>query len=114
MRQRNGEIRPMMEFLLKKLGVRQFIVTRGRKGCMVLNSEMDFVAVPTFAQNVVDRVGAGDSLFAVTSIGALMNVSNEINGFIGNVAGSLAVEILGNKKSIDKLTLKKYIVSLLK
>jgi rfaE bifunctional protein kinase chain/domain len=114
MRQRNGEIRPMMENLLKKLGARQFIVTRGRKGCMILNDEMDFVAVPTFAQNVVDRVGAGDALFAVTSIGALLDVSNEINGFIGNVAGSLAVEILGNKKTIDKLALKKYIVSLLK
>ena len=114
MRRRNGEIRPMMEHLLKKLGARQFIITRGRKGCMILNNEMDFVAVPTFAQTVVDRVGAGDALFAVTSLGAFLNVSNEINGFIGNVAGSLAVEVLGNKKSVDKLALKKYIVSLMK
>jgi rfaE bifunctional protein kinase chain/domain/rfaE bifunctional protein nucleotidyltransferase chain/domain len=113
-RKRNGGIRPLMEPIAKKLGASKFVVTRGRKGSLVLGDQKDFVAVPTFAQNVVDRVGAGDSFLSVTALAAALGVSNELLGFIGNVAGSLAVEILGNKKSIDKLSLQKYIVSLMK
>jgi len=37
-----------------------------------------------------------------------MGTTNELIGFIGSVVGSLAVEILGNKKSIDKLSVQKY------
>ena len=43
-----------------------------------------------------------------------MGAPDEIIGFIGNVLGSLAVEVLGNKKTIDKLGVKKYVVSLMK
>jgi hypothetical protein len=38
----------------------------------------------------------------------------EIIGFIGNVAGAMAVEVLGNQKSVDRMSLKKHITSLLK
>ena len=72
------------------------------------------IKVPSFVQNVVDRVGAGDAFFSVTALAAVMGVENELLGFIGNVVGSLAVEILGNKKSIDRLSVQKYIVSLMK
>lgn len=113
-RSRNGGIRPMMEPLAKDIGVSQFVVTRGRKGCLVLGDQKEFVAVPAFAQNVVDRVGAGDTFFSVTALAAALGVSDEILGFIGNVVGSLAVEILGNKKTIDKMSVEKYIVSLMK
>ena len=70
--------------------------------------------MPAFAENVVDRVGAGDSFFAVTSLAASLEISNEVLGFIGNLAGSLAVGVLGNEKSIDKKSVQKYAVSLLK
>lgn len=114
MRSRNGRIRPLMERLSKKLEMSKFVVTRGRQGCLVLGDQKEFVAVPAFAQNVVDRVGAGDSFLSVTALAAALGVSDEILGFIGNVVGSLAVGILGNKKSIDKTSVQKYIVSLMK
>jgi len=114
MRRRNGGIKPMMAPLAKRLGASQFVVTRGRKGCLVLGNEKEFVAVPAFAQNIVDRVGAGDAFLSVTALAAALGVPDEILGFIGNVAGSLAVGILGNKKSIDRLSVQKYIVSLMK
>ena len=41
-------------------------------------------------------------------------LADEILGFIGNVVGSLAVEVIGNKKAIDKLSVQKYLVSLMK
>jgi len=62
----------------------------------------------------VDRVGAGDAFLAVTALAAAQGAPGEMIGFIGNVVGAEAVEIVGNDKAIDKLKIKKCIVSLLK
>ncbi len=113
-RVQNGNVRRLMDLMAQKLGCSQLVVTRGRNGCAVWNENGEFVQVPSFAQNVVDRVGAGDAFLSVTSLAAVQGVPNESLGFIGNVVGSLAVETLGNKKSIDKLSVQKYIVSMLK
>lgn len=109
-----GDLRPMMSSVANNLNCTQIVVTQGKKGALVYNKNGEFIEVPSFAQNVVDRVGAGDAFFAVTSLAAIQGVSNEILGFIGNIVGSLAVEILGNKKSIDKESTKKYIASLIR
>lgn len=114
MRDLTGDIRPMMDAVGRKLGCSHIVVTRGKKGCVVRNEQGDFVAVPAFAHKVVDRVGAGDAFLALTSLAAFLNVPDELLGFIGNSMGALAVEIIGNQKSIDKLSLEKYIFSLLK
>jgi len=110
----NGPLRPIMHELINRIGCRQLVVTRGRRGATVTDPQGNFVDVPSFARNVVDRVGAGDAFFAITSMASVLGTSNEVLGFIGNVAGSLAVEIVGNKKAIDKLAAKKYITSLMK
>jgi rfaE bifunctional protein nucleotidyltransferase chain/domain len=112
MRDVSGKLRPMMDFLAQKLDCSQFVVTSGKKGCLVRGGE--FVAVPAFAQRVVDRIGAGDAFLSVTALAAVLKAPDEILGFIGNVVGALAVEIMGNRKSIDKPSVKNFIVSLLK
>lgn len=114
MRDLSSQLRPMMDHLAPKMDCSQFIVTRGRKGCLVRGRGGEFVAVPSFAQQIVDRVGAGDAFLSVTALAAALEAPDEILGFIGNVVGALAVEILGNRKSIDKSSVKKFIVSLLK
>jgi sugar/nucleoside kinase (ribokinase family) len=70
--------------------------------------------VPAFARTVVDRVGAGDAFLSVTSMASVLEFPNEELGFLGNVVGSLAVKTLGNRKAIEKLSVKKNIVSLMK
>lgn len=114
MRDLTGSVRPMMDVIAQKLGCSHFVVTRGRKGCLIRTDQDGFIEVPSFAQKVVDRVGAGDAFFSVTALAAAQGASNEVLAFIGNVVGSLAVEVLGNQKSIDKLSVKKYITALLK
>jgi sugar/nucleoside kinase (ribokinase family) len=114
MRDISGRLRPMMEYLAQKLDCSQFVVTRGKKGCYIRGNSVEFVAVPAFAQRVVDRVGAGDAFFSVTALASVLKAPDEILGFIGNVAGALAVEIMGNRKSIDRQSLKNLTVSLLK
>lgn len=114
MRDPAGEVRAMVGGVAETLGCRQFVVTRGRRGCIVWNREGDMVEVPSFAFKTVDRIGAGDAFLSVTSLAAALGIENEVLGFIGNVVGALAVEIVGNQKAIDKLDTKKYITSILK
>jgi rfaE bifunctional protein nucleotidyltransferase chain/domain len=114
MRDLSGKLRPMMDLLAQKFDCSHFVVTRGKRGCYVRGGAEEFVVVPSLARQVVDRVGAGDAFLSVTSLAAILKVPHEILGFIGNVVGALAVEIMGNQKSIDKPSVKKFIVSLLK
>ncbi len=110
----NGRLRPMINSLARKLDCDCFVVTRGRRGCMIGSKGDKFVQVPSFAARVVDRVGAGDAFLSITSLLARLGVNYEVLGFVGNVVGALAVEVIGNTKPIDKLSVKKYITALLK
>jgi cytidyltransferase-like protein len=110
----DGDLRPLMNDIAGKLDCRRFVVTRGRKGAVVRNHRGEFVEVPSFATNIVDRVGAGDAFFSITALAAAQGAPDEVLGFIGNIVGALAVEVVGNKKSIDKSSTRKYIESILK
>ncbi len=114
MRDLTGRIPAMMDVIAAKLENPTIVVTRGRRGCVVRDREGGFVEIPSFAGNVVDRIGAGDAFFSITAPAAERGVPAEILGLLGNVAGSLAVEVLGNQNSIDKLSMKKCLMSLLK
>ena len=109
-----GPLQPMMLDLARKLDCSRFVVTRGRRGCLVLSKGHRPVAVPALAHDVVDRVGAGDAFLSVTALVAQRAVSDETLGFLGNVAGSLAVRVIGNVKPVDKLSTKKCITAILK
>ncbi|MCP4351296.1 MAG: adenylyltransferase/cytidyltransferase family protein [Desulfobacterales bacterium] len=109
-----GKIGPMVEKISTRLDCTNFVVTRGKQGCLIRSKNEALVEVPAFAQKVVDRIGAGDAFFAVTALAAYLDASPELIGFLGNVVGALAVNILGNKNSIDKMEVTKYITSLLK
>jgi len=111
-REVSGRLFPIMAELAHNMFCRYFVVTRGKKGCILTDKQGGLYQVPSFAQKVVDRVGAGDAFFVMTSLYSVLGVPGEILGFIGNVAGSLAVEIMGNKKSIDKPSVTEYINSL--
>jgi len=114
MRDVRGEVQILMQRLLKRLDCQNLVVTCGRKGCVVCEKKGNFVKIPSFAQNIIDSVGAGDAFLSVTSLAAALGSHREIIGFIGNVVGSLAVEQVGNNKPINKKSVEKYILSLLK
>ena len=113
MRDTTGKLFPMMHKLSHDMSCRHFVVTRGKKGCMLTDSQGALFQVPGFSQEVVDRVGAGDAFFVMTSLFSVLDAPGELLGFIGNVVGSLAVSVMGNKKSIEKTSVMEYIHQLL-
>ncbi len=93
---------------------RALAVTRGRQGACMAATDGAFVVVPAFASRAVDSIGSGDAFFAVSSLAMRLDVPLEIAAFLGNAAGAMAVQVIGNQKAIDKMGLSKYVTSLLK
>jgi rfaE bifunctional protein nucleotidyltransferase chain/domain len=114
MRDPTGDLPPMLETVGRRLCSRQLVVTRGSKGCMIRSADGGISTVPGFSHKVVDRVGAGDAFLSVTSLAAVQGVNEAVLGFIGNVVGSRAVEIVGNSRAIDRQAVEKFVVALLK
>jgi len=98
----------------RRMGSRAMAVTRGRKGACICASDGAFTVVPAFTSRAVDSVGSGDAFFAISSLAMKLGEPLEIATFLGNVAGALAIQIVGNQRAIDKQSLSKQITSLLK
>ena len=113
MRDTTGRLFPMMRKLARDMSCRHFVVTRGKKGCMLTDRRGSLFQVPGFSRNVVDRVGSGDAFFVITSLFSVLDAPGELLGFVGNVVGSLAVGVMGNKKAIDKPSVMEYVQRLL-
>lgn len=106
-----------MELVLKKLSkilnTNYLIVTLGKKGSMGIDKEGKINTTPIFSLKVVDTVGAGDAFFAYTAPCFAQNMPLELVSFIGNTVGALAVQIVCNKKPVEKEELIQFIHSLL-
>ncbi|MFA4935491.1 MAG: PfkB family carbohydrate kinase [Candidatus Methanoperedens sp.] len=113
-RKHTANLRPLMLGIANKMDCGKLVVTQGRQGATIFSEKDEFLSVPSFAYNVVDRVGAGDAFFSLTSLAATLNIPNELLLFIGNIAGCLSVETIGNKKPVTKAAIQKYITSLMK
>ena len=113
-RQLSANLRPLMLDIAKKMDCGKLVVTQGRQGATILSEKNEYLSVPSFAYNVVDRVGAGDAFFSLTSLAVALNIPDELLLFIGNIAGCLSVETIGNKKPVTKSAIQKYITSLMK
>lgn len=103
----------MMENLRKELQCSCVLTTEGRRGCAIIMRD-EFHRAPSFASTVVDRVGAGDALFSITALGAFLKYPPDMLAFLGNIAGSLAVETIGNAKAVGQDAMRKYVTAVMK
>lgn len=100
------EWKNIIKNLSEKLNTQKTIITMGHEGCLVYGSGESY-KIPVFSTSIVDRVGAGDAFLAITSPFAAIGAEAELIGFIGNMVGAIAVTIVGNKKSVEPVTLLK-------
>lgn len=100
--------------LMQEHNYKNVVVTGGVKGSFTCKQGEEIEVTPAFVTSVKDRVGAGDAVFAVTSLLVAQHAPSDLVGFVGNVVGAEAVNIMGNKSFIEKIPLIKHIVHLLK
>ncbi len=87
-------------------------LTCGSHGAIGVESQRQ-VKCPAFTLNVKDTIGAGDAFFAIASLSAAVGAPLEVSAFMGNIAGALAANIVGNKESVEKVNVLKYASTLL-
>jgi len=98
----------------KLLNCEKIIITRGHRGSLAYSRKEGFFEVPIFSKEIVDRIGAGDAYFSITSPCVFKDNPMEVVGFIGNAVGAMKVLIVGNRSSVEPVPLCKYITTLIK
>ncbi len=78
------------------------LVTRGAHGCMAVKRHGPVSEAPAFATHTVDRVGAGDAVFAVTACCAAVGMPLDLLCYVAAVVGTQAVGIIGNARYIER------------
>jgi sugar/nucleoside kinase (ribokinase family) len=87
-------------------------LTQGSQGATAVENG-HLIPCPAFTLKVKDTIGAGDAFFALASLSVAAGAPVELGTFMGNVAGALAANIVGNKEAIDKVNVLKYASTLL-
>lgn len=87
-------------------------LTQGSVGATLVENG-EFHSCPAFTLKVKDTIGAGDAFFTVASAYVAAGAPKQIGTFMGNIAGALASNIVGNKESVDKVNVLKYASTLL-
>jgi len=93
---------------------KRFIVTHGGRGCLAWDPENGVQHVPAFTHNPLDTIGAGDAFLSLASPMAALGASMRDVAFVGNIAGGIKVGIVGHRQSVDKVSVIKSIIGMLK
>ena len=110
---RVSSLSTVLERIATKLSCPSISITRGVNGVLCHDISGD-LTIPAFTTSIVDRVGAGDSYFALASLLLASGAPLDVAGFIGSLAASMNVQVVGNKESASKSALSKYLVRLMK
>lgn len=87
-------------------------LTTGSKGAVSVEQDQ-LQSCPAFTLKVKDTIGAGDAFFSLASMAVAVGAPIEVGTFIGNIAGALASNIVGNKEAVEKVNVLKYASTLL-
>jgi rfaE bifunctional protein nucleotidyltransferase chain/domain len=113
-RQKHFSVVEQLNRLIRELDYQTVMVTTGKNGAYICKKTESTYNVPAFTTNVVDRVGAGDAVLAITSLLVYLSAPAELTAFVGNLVGAEAVGIIGNKGHIQKKLLMKHVSHILK
>ncbi len=114
MRDKTSEVKLLAKKISKIHDIKNLVVTRGKEGAYILKNKIQSIYCPAFANQVIDKVGAGDAMLAIISICLKAKVPEDLAIFIGSLAGANAVESIGNSKSINKREILRQIEYMIK
>lgn len=98
--------------LMRKLSAHQAVLTKGAEGLAVYGKS-GFSAAPAIANKIVDKVGAGDSVFAISSLLSYVKAPLDIIGLVSSLVASHEVAQFGHQTSMSIGDIKKQIRSLM-
>jgi rfaE bifunctional protein kinase chain/domain/rfaE bifunctional protein nucleotidyltransferase chain/domain len=102
MRDKLDDINIISSKLMKKFGIENLIVTRGKNGALLFKKNKKPILCPAFATKIIDKVGAGDNMLSIMSLCLFKKMDPSLSLYIGSLAGALSVESIGNKEHLIK------------
>lgn len=95
-------VRPLATELHRRAGCSTLILKLGNRGILVYRSRPEgdprtVAAIDSFADNIVDAVGAGDALLAYSALALKATGNDIISAILGNIAAGIACEFDGNQ-----------------
>lgn len=107
----DSTIRPLALDLYKKAGCKVLILKLGERGMITYRAPdpnvRSFFTVDTFADKVVDAVGAGDAMLSYATLTMAATKSNVLGSILGALAAAVACEHDGNNPVAPEDVLKK-------
>jgi len=97
-----AELPALLEITAQRMGARAVMVTQGKSGTSLFTRHRGVFHCPALATTVLERIGAGDAVLALSSVATAAGLSPEIVSVLGNLAGAQMVAVMGNSASIRK------------
>jgi len=113
-RARSTPIEELLFALKSEINCKNLIITRGSKGSIGLNENDEIIRCPSYAKNVVDRIGAGDAYLAAASVALETGASLKASMFFASILAGKVVGEVGSGNSLLKDDLWKIIEALTK
>ena len=113
LRNRNPNYKEILPTLMASMKTRIAIVTLGGDGLLVFDYEGGIEQVPALAGKLVDKVGAGDAVFAIASLLAKVGAPLKVIGFLSNLIAAHEVSQLVHEKSLSQSDIRKHAKSIL-
>jgi len=113
LRDRNPDYKKILPTLMTSMKARIAIVTLGGDGLLVFDDKGGCEKVPALAGKLVDKVGAGDAVFAIASLLAKVEAPLKVIGFLSNLVAAHEVSQLGHGKSLSQSDIRKHAKSIL-
>jgi sugar/nucleoside kinase (ribokinase family) len=101
------------EKISRNLKCDYLITTVGSADSIGIDKNGEINRTPAFSTKVVDIVGAGDTFFAYTAPCFAQGMPLDLISFIGSVAGAIAVQIVCNKRAVEKHELLEFVHTIL-
>ena len=114
LRDNTSNINDLAKILIKKKKIENLIITRGSDGVILMNKDYKVFYCPAFAIKSIDKVGAGDAMLSIVSLGLKLKLDPELVLFMGSLAAAISVESIGNKENITYQKLDRILEYILK
>lgn len=100
--------------LSARLGTKSCCLTRGSLGAIGYSGGQHSIEYcPAFTLTVADTIGAGDAFYCLFGCFAAVNAPLEVATVMGNIGGALGVNIVGNRKAIERADALKFASTLM-
>ena len=95
-----SDIKILAKKLIKNKSIQNLIITRGSDGAILMDNKYKVFSCPGFAVKSIDKVGAGDAMLSLASLGLKLKLDPELVLFISSIAAAISVESIGNKEHV--------------